>query len=51
MGLSLKAFTQWTHIFGTHKTDTLYNIHKKILIDVDLSPTTDFDLTGILTEQ
>ena len=25
MDLSPKVFTQWTHNFGTHKTDTLYN--------------------------
>ena len=27
MSLSPNVFTQWTHNFGTHKTDTLYYLN------------------------
>ena len=32
MGLSPIVFTQWSHNFGTHKTDTLYYHYFKALV-------------------
>ena len=43
MGLSPNVFTQWTHNFGTHKTDTLYYVicKERVKTNVSISKTNE----------